>query len=100
MRDYTLGRVAFLSTGRYLSDMVEFNLLSAQRPDEELLQLMVAEVGRWYDDHKKQIIALENVFNESCTMDQLGFIHDKATGKLIAGSKIEWFDRMLGEKYI
>lgn len=78
--------------------MSEFNILPVQRPDEELLQLMVSEVARWYDEHKEQIAIFERVFNETCTMDQLGFIHDKATGKLIAGSKLDWFNKMLEDK--
>lgn len=75
--------------------MSEFNISSVQRPDEELLQLMASEVARWYDEHKEQIAFWDGVFNETCTMDQLGFIHDKATGKLIAGSKLDWFNKML-----
>lgn len=78
--------------------MSEFSILSVQRPDEELLQLMASEVARWYDEHKEQIAVFERVFNETCTMDQLGFIHDKATGKLIAGSKLDWFNKMLEDK--
>ena len=78
--------------------MSKFNILPLQRPDEELLQLMASEVARWYDEHKEQIAVFERVFNETCTMDQLGFIHDKATGKLIAGSKLDWFNKMFGVK--
>ena len=78
--------------------MSEFNILSVQLPDEELLQLMASEVARWYDEHKEQIAVFKRVFNETCTMDQLGFIHDKATGKVIAGSKLDWFNKMLEDK--
>lgn len=78
--------------------MSEFSILSVKRPDEELLQLMASEVARWYDEHKEQIAVFERVFNETCIIDQLGFIHDKATGKLIAGSKLDWFNKMLEDK--
>lgn len=80
--------------------MSDFNLLSVQRPDEEMLELMAGYVAGWWNDHMEQIMALKNFFNESCTMDQLGFIHDKATGELIAGSKLEWFNKMLGQEDI
>lgn len=83
-----------------MSDMSDFNLLSVQRPDEEMLELMAGYVAGWWNEHKEQIMALKNVFNESCTMDQLGFIHDKASGKVIAASKIEWFNRMLEQEDI
>lgn len=63
-----------------------------------MLELMAAEVASWWDNHKEQIMILDKVFNETCTMDQLGFIHDKATGKLIAGSKSDWIDKMLGHE--
>ena len=59
---------------------------------------MASEVARWYDEHKEQIAVFKRVFNETCTMDQLGFIHDKATGKVIAGSKLDWFNKMLEDK--
>lgn len=78
--------------------MSEFNIPPISRPDEELLQLMEAEVARWWHDYEAQIVVLERVFNETCTMDQLGFIHDKTTGKLIAGSKLDWFNKMLEDK--
>lgn len=78
--------------------MSEFNILSVQRPDRELLELMAGYVAGWRKDHEGQIMALENVFNETGMMDQLGFVHDKATGELIAGSKLEWFNRMLGQE--
>ena len=74
----------------------DFNILSVQRPDEELLQLMASEASRWYNENKEQIAFWDRVFNETCTMDQLGFIHDKAMGELIAGSKLDWFNKMLG----
>ena len=80
--------------------MNEFNILSAQRPDEELLQLMAGYVADWLDKNKERILDLGKVFADTCTMDQLGFIHDKATGELIAGSKLEWFNRMLGQEDI
>lgn len=76
--------------------MNEFNILSVQRPDEELLQLMAGCVADWLNENKERILALEMVFADTCVMDQLGFIHDKVTGKLIAGSKLDWFDKMLG----
>lgn len=78
--------------------MNEFNILSAQRPDEELLQLMVGYVADWLNENKERILALEKVFADTCVMDQLGFIHDKATGELIAGSKLDWFNKMLEDK--
>ena len=76
--------------------MSEFNILSAQRPDEELLQLMAGCVADWWNEDKERILLLEKVFVDTCVMDQLGFIHDKATGELIAGSKLDWFNKMLG----
>ena len=76
------------------------NIQSELRPNEELLELMASEFSRWWDDNKEIIIALEMLFTETCTMDQLGFIHDKATGELIAGSKLEWFNRVLGQEDI
>ena len=76
--------------------MNEFNILSAQRPDEELLQLIAGCVADWWNENEERILVLEKVFADTCVMDQLGFIHDKATGKLIAGSKLDWFDKMLG----
>ena len=78
--------------------MSEFDILRQQRPDEELLQLMVGYVADWFDKNKERILALEKVFADTCTMDQLGFIHDKVTGKLIAGSKLDWFNQMLERK--
>lgn len=78
--------------------MSEFNIQPIPRPDEELLQLMAAEVARWWNDNEAQIVVLERVFNETCTMDQLGFIHNKVTGKLIASSKLDWFNKMLEDK--
>lgn len=80
--------------------MSEFNILFAQRQDAEMVELMAGYVAGWWNDHKEQIMALENIFNETCTMDQLGFIHDKDTGKLIAGSKLDWLDKMLGQEGI
>ena len=80
--------------------MSEFNLLSAQRPDEEMQKLMAGYVAGWWNDHEEQIMALEMLFTETCTMDQLGFVHNKATGELIAGSKLDWFNRMLGQENI
>lgn len=77
--------------------MSEFDILSTQRPDREIVELMASEVASWWDNNKEQITILDKVFNETCTMDQLGFIHDKATGKLIAGSKLDWFHKMMGE---
>ena len=65
-----------------------------------MLELMAGYVAGWWNDHKEQILALEKVFADTCVMDQLGFIHDKATGKLIAGSKLDWFDRMLEQEDI
>ena len=76
--------------------MNEFDILSAQRPDEELLQLMAGYAADWLDKNKERILALEKVFADTCVMDQLGFIHDRATGEIIAGSKSDWFDKMLG----
>ena len=67
---------------------------------EELLELMATEINRWWEEHEEQFMVLEKVFNEKCTMDRLGFVHDKATGKLIAGSKLEWFNRKLGKEDI
>lgn len=78
--------------------MSEFNLLREQRQDEELLQLMAGYVADWIDKNKERILALEKVFADTCVMDQLGFIHDKATGELIAGSKLDWFNKMLEDK--
>ena len=78
--------------------MSEFNIQPTPRPYEELLQLMAAEVAHWWHDNEAQIVVLERIFNETCVMDQLGFIHDKATGKFIAGSKLDWFNKMLGEE--
>ena len=78
--------------------MSEFDILREQRQDEELLQLMAGYVADWFDKNKERILALEKVFADTCTMDQLGFIHDKATGKLIAGSKLDWFNQMLERK--
>lgn len=78
--------------------MSEFNILSAQRQDEELLQLMAGWVADWWNENKERILLLEKVFADTCVMDQLGFIHDKATGKLIAGSKLDWFNQMLEKK--
>ena len=75
--------------------MNEFNILSVQRPDEELLQLMASCVEDWWNENKEQILALEKVFANTCVMDQLGFIHDKATREIIAGSKLDWFNKML-----
>lgn len=76
--------------------MNEFDILSAQRPDEELLQLMADWVADWWNENKERILALEKVFTDTCVMDQLGFVHDKATGEIIAGSKLDWFNKMLG----
>ena len=80
--------------------MNEFNIPSVQRPVEELLQLMAGWVADWWNENKERILDLEKVFADTCVMDQLGFIHDKATGKLIAGSKLEWFNKMLGQEDI
>lgn len=80
--------------------MSEFNIQSVQRLEREMLELIADYMAGWWNDHEEQIMALEKVFNETCTMDQLGFIHDKATGELIAGSKLEWFNRMLGQEDI
>ncbi len=76
--------------------MNEFNILSAQRPDEEVLQLMAGYVADLWNENKELILTLEKVFADTCVMDQLGFIHDKATRKIIAGSKLDWFHKMLG----
>ena len=76
--------------------MNKFNILSLQRPDEELLQLMAGCVADWWNENEERILALGKVFAETCAMDQLGIIHDKATGEIIAGSKLEWFNKMLG----
>ena len=78
--------------------MSEFNIPPMQFPDEELLQLMAGSVADWWNENKERILALEKVFADTCVMDQLGFIHDKATGKLIAGSKLDWFNKMLEDK--
>lgn len=67
--------------------------------NEELLKECIAtNLNRWWKDHEKQIMFFDKVFNETCTMDQFGFIHDKATGKIIAGSKLDWFNQMLERK--
>ena len=76
--------------------MSEFDILSAQHPDEKLMQLMAGYVTDWFDKNKERILALDKVFADTCVMDQLGFIHDKATGEIIAGSKLDWFNKMLG----
>ena len=80
--------------------MSEFDILREQSQDEGLLQLMAGCVADWVDKNKERILTLEKVFADTCVMDQLGFIHDKATGKLIAGSKLEWFNKMLGQEDI
>jgi len=75
--------------------MDEFNILSAQRPDEELIRIIASCVVRWWHDHEDLIIALDKIFYKTCTMDKLGFIHDKHTGKIIAGSKLDWVNNMM-----
>lgn len=59
---------------------------------------MAGYVADWWNENEERILALEKVFADTCVMDQLGFIHDKATREIIAGSKLDWFNQMLERK--
>lgn len=65
---------------------------------KKMLQLMAGYVADWWNENEERILALEKVFADTCVMDQLGFIHDKATREIIAGSKLDWFNQMLERK--
>lgn len=64
-------------------------------PVEEPRRIIAAAAENWLKDNREKIKALEKVFSETCVVDQLGIVHDRTTGEIMAPSKLLWFERKL-----